>query len=78
MDASQLTSDEKTRLLAGSNFWHSGIVPGKVSALRLSDGPHGLRKQPPDASHSNMEDSYPATCFPTASALGCSFDENLL
>lgn len=78
MDASQLTSDEKTLLLAGGDFWHSGAVPGKVEALRLSDGPHGLRKQRPGAASGDMEDSFPATCFPTASALGCSFDEELL
>lgn len=78
MDASTLTSDEKTLLLAGSDFWHSGAIPGKVEALRMSDGPHGLRKQRPGAFSGDMEDSYPATCFPTASALGCSFDEELL
>lgn len=75
---SELTTEEKTRLLAGADFWHSASIPDKVTSLRFSDGPHGLRKQLPDADGSDMEASYPATCFPTASALAASFDPELL
>ncbi|MGI6591090.1 MAG: glycoside hydrolase family 3 C-terminal domain-containing protein [Eggerthellaceae bacterium] len=76
--AADLTTEEKTRLLAGDDFWHSGSIPENVGPLRFSDGPHGLRKQLPDAESSDMEASYPATCFPTASALAASFDTSLL
>ena len=36
----------------------------------LTDGPHGLRKQAGDADHVGLGRSVPATCFPTAAALG--------
>lgn len=78
MHASDLSLDEKTQLLTGGDFWHTAAIPGKVPALRLSDGPHGLRKQKPGASGTDPNASYPATCYPTASALACSFDESLI
>ena len=40
----------------------------------VSDGPHGLRKQNSDGDHVGVGASVPATCFPTASALGSSWD----
>jgi beta-glucosidase len=44
----------------------------------MSDGPHGLRKQRDDPDHLGLSGSVPATCFPTASALGSSWDVGLL
>ena len=32
----------------------------------LTDGPHGVRKQPDEADHVGIDGSVPATCFPTA------------
>jgi beta-glucosidase len=78
MHASDLSLDEKTALLAGKDFWHTGDIPGKVRPLRLSDGPHGLRKQKPGESGTDPHISYPATCYPTESALACSFNVALL
>ena len=45
---------------------------------RVSDGPHGLRRQPDEGDHVGISGSLPATCFPTASALGSSFDPELV
>jgi beta-glucosidase len=44
----------------------------------LTDGPHGLRKQAGPADHVGLSDAVPATCFPTASALGSTWDPDLL
>nr|WP_253200819.1 glycoside hydrolase family 3 N-terminal domain-containing protein [Clostridium sp. CF012] len=44
----------------------------------VTDGPHGLRKQAENSDHLGINNSVPATCFPTASATACSFDRELL
>ncbi|HYH91190.1 MAG TPA: glycoside hydrolase family 3 C-terminal domain-containing protein, partial [Solirubrobacteraceae bacterium] len=49
-----------------------------IPAITLSDGPHGLRRQPDEGDHVGISGSLPATCFPTASALGSSFDPVLV
>src|SRR3954466_6754190 len=74
-----LTLEEKASLCLGSDFWHTAPVPrAGVAAITLSDGPHGLRKQPDDGDHVGISGSVPATCFPTACALGSSFDPELV
>ena len=76
---SGLTLEEKASLLAGSSFWHTRSIPGKgVPSIVLTDGSHGLRKQVGEADHLGLNDSVPATAFPTASATACSFDEQLV
>src|SRR3954467_12313297 len=74
-----LTLEEKASLCLGSDFWHTAAVPrAGVPAIALSDGPHGLRKQPEEGDHVGISGSLPATCFPTACALGSSFDPELV
>jgi len=73
-----LTLDQKAALCLGSDFWHTAPVPAAgIEPVMLSDGPHGLRKQPDRADHAGIGGSVPATCFPTASALACSWDPGL-
>lgn len=75
----QLTLEEKASLCLGSDFWHTAAVERRgVPAIMVADGPHGLRKQPDEADHAGLGGSVPATCFPTASALGSSWDPALL
>lgn len=70
--------DETLHLLSGKNSWETLPLPGgDGSGLFLSDGPHGVRK-PPRGDEPGLGDSAPATCFPTASALACSWDPSLL
>ncbi|MDO4436538.1 MAG: glycoside hydrolase family 3 C-terminal domain-containing protein [Coriobacteriaceae bacterium] len=70
---------DKTRLLAGVSHWRTAPMPQAGSrGLTLSDGPHGLRKQEGKEDHLGIAQSRPATCFPTASALACSFDVDLV
>jgi beta-glucosidase len=74
----ELTLEEKASLCLGSDFWHTAPVPRLgIPAITLSDGPHGLRRQPDEGDHVGVGGSLPATCFPTASALGSSFDPDL-
>src|SRR5215203_311937 len=74
----ELTLEEKASLCLGSDFWHTAPIPRLgIPAIALSDGPHGLRKQPDESDHVGISGSLPATCFPTASALGSSFDPEL-
>jgi len=71
----KFTLEERMLLCTGKGAWHTQTIEGKLPSIALSDGPHGLRKQN-DGQTNN--DSVPATCFPTASALACSFDEELV
>ncbi len=75
----QMTLEEKTQFVAGKDFWHTvGIERLEIPEVMLTDGPHGLRKQAGPSDHLGLNDSVPATCFPTASGLACSFDADLL
>ena len=70
-----LTRDEKVELLSGADFSHiTGLPDHGLPSVMLTDGPHGLRRQAGSADHVGLGDSVPATCFPTASALGSTWD----
>jgi beta-glucosidase len=71
-----LTLAQKASLTSGADFWHTKPAPG-VPAIRVSDGPHGLRK-PPDEAGAVIGTSVPATCFPPAAALASTWDPELL
>lgn len=62
---------EKIKLLTGSGMWHTQEVED-LPSVHLSDGPHGLRKQEEKERQNNV--SLVSTCYPTASALACSWD----
>ena len=59
---------EKCRMVTGDGAWHIGT-------MHVSDGPHGVRAQKDGAKN---DDSYEATCFPTASSVACSWDVELI
>ena len=76
---SGLSLEERARLLAGESHWKTYAAPSAgIPSLFLSDGPHGLRKQEGAQDCMGIAESRPATCFPTASALACSFDPELV
>lgn len=78
-DLPELTVAEKASLCLGSDFWHTAAIEhAGIESLTLSDGPHGLRKQPTEGDHVGISGSAPATCFPTASTLGSSWDVELV
>lgn len=74
-----LTVEEKASLMSGLDFWHTEAVPrADIPSIMLTDGPHGVRKQTAAGDHLGLNSSVPATCFPPAVALGCSFDPELV
>jgi len=75
---SQLTLEEKASLCSGKDSWKTEDIPRLgIPQLWLSDGPHGLRK-PEAKPEGGYGPAVPATCFPTASALACSWDRELV
>lgn len=75
----QMTLEEKASLCSGSNGWESkGVERLQVPSVRVSDGPHGLRKQVEGTDNLGMMESIRAVCFPAGCALASSFDKNLL
>lgn len=74
-----LPIERQIELLSGAGFWTTEAIPElDLAAVTLTDGPHGVRRQPDDADHLGIGNSVPATCFPTASNLGSSWDRDLL
>lgn len=75
----EMTLEEKAGLCSGRDFWHlKPVARLGLPSVMVTDGPHGLRKQDAEADHAGLNASVPATCFPTASALACSWDRELL
>lgn len=76
----RLTLGEKAALCTGANYWLTQAAPSiRLPAMRLADGPHGLRLQDdahPD--HLGVGRSIPATCFPPAVTLASSWDPDLI
>jgi beta-glucosidase len=71
----QLTLAEKVSFCLGADFWHTaGVERLGIPKIMVSDGPHGLRAQMNEADHLGLSGSVPATCFPTASAIGSSWN----
>lgn len=75
----KMSLEEKISLCNGADFWHSKAMEqyGIVS-ITMSDGPHGLRCQKADADMLGVNESEPATCFPTAVTSGATWDTALL
>ncbi len=71
--------DDKVRLLSGRGFWTLEPVTSRgIDGIVVADGPHGLRCQVGAADHLGIAAAAPATCFPTASTLGSTWDVELL
>ncbi|MEZ0447397.1 beta-glucosidase family protein [Cellulomonas sp. ICMP 17802] len=69
-----LTLEEKASLLSGHDDWYTETIERLgVPAIEVGDGPHGLRKE------TGVDMVWvPATGFPTASAMGASWDRDLV
>ncbi|MGD8245357.1 MAG: glycoside hydrolase family 3 C-terminal domain-containing protein [Anaerolineae bacterium] len=76
---SQMTLEEKASLCSGLDFWHTKPIERLgIPSIVLTDGPHGLRKQVGRSSQPELDNSVPATCFPTASALAATWNRELI
>ncbi|MCR5663851.1 MAG: beta-glucosidase [Oscillospiraceae bacterium] len=70
---------EKISLCSGQDAWSTKAFPASgIPALRMSDGPHGLRKMRTGSPDVPINESLPATCFPTAVTTACTWNEELL
>ncbi|MDO5065395.1 MAG: glycoside hydrolase family 3 N-terminal domain-containing protein, partial [Actinomyces bowdenii] len=75
----QMTLEEKASLTSGADFWHlKAIERLGIPQIMVTDGPHGLRKQATGSGQADLGASVPATCFPTAAALGSTWDPELI
>jgi beta-glucosidase len=71
----RMTIEEKAQLLSGDGWWATHRIERLgIPSISLTDGPHGVRK----GQGAGLSESVPATCFPTASALACSWDPDLV
>ena len=70
---------EKALLCSGLDMWHTVEVARLgVPSMMMTDSPHGLRKEKGGGGQTIMKDSYPSTCFPTASALASTLNRELI
>src|SRR5690625_2838939 len=76
---SRMSLEDKIALCSGADFWHTKeMVQYGIPKMMLCDGPHGLRKQKESADMLGINQSIPATSFPTAVTTGSSWDPELL
>ena len=74
----KLNLEQKCALLSGAGtFTTRGCPKAGVPSITLSDGPNGVRKQAGAADHLGLNPSVPATCFPTAATVACSWNPAL-
>lgn len=75
---SEMTLQEKIAFCTGADFWHTKKLPRQgVPAVKMSDGPHGLRCQEGEADMIGVNKSLPATCFPAAVTAGATWNREL-
>ncbi|KAI1761933.1 glycoside hydrolase family 3 protein [Hypoxylon sp. FL1150] len=68
----KLSMSDKVDLLAGIDFWHTKSLPQHgIPSLRLTDGPNGVRG-------TKFFNGVKAACFPCGTALGATFNQELL
>ena len=74
----KLSIRQKAALLQGKTVWTTySFEDADIPEIFLSDGPHGLRKQVGSADHLGLNESIPATCFPTAAGMANSWNLGL-
>ena len=74
----KMTLEEKAAFLSGKGEWNTRDIPRlNIPSVYWADGPHGIRKQAGAGDHLGLNESLPATCFPTAATIANSWDEEL-
>jgi len=74
----EMTIEEKATLCSGKDYWATKELEHRgISSITVADGPHGVRCTS-EADNTGIAKGIPATCFPTASALGASWNRALL
>ncbi|SCY47116.1 glycoside hydrolase family 3 C-terminal domain-containing protein [Butyrivibrio sp. INlla14] len=74
----KMTIEEKAAFLSGKGEWQTREFERLgIPSIFCSDGPHGIRKQAGAGDHLGLNESLPATCFPTAATVANSWDTEL-
>lgn len=74
----EMSLEEKIAFCTGADTWHTKEMPQYgIKAIKMSDGPHGLRCQEDAADMLGVHKSLPATCFPTAVTAGAAWNTEL-
>lgn len=74
----KMTIEEKAAFLSGKGEWQTREFERLgIPSIFCSDGPHGIRKQAGAGDHLGLNESLPATCFPTAATVANSWDTQL-
>ncbi|MBE9914534.1 glycosyl hydrolase [Paenibacillus donghaensis] len=74
-----MTLEEKAAICAGLNMWMTkGFEHHGIPALQMYDGTNGIRKTNSNEEMGITGENIPATCYPTGSAIGSSWDTDLL
>ena len=74
----KMTLEEKAAFLSGKGEWQTRDIERLgIPSIFCSDGPHGVRKQAGAGDHLGLNESLPATCFPTAATVANSWDVEL-
>lgn len=74
----KMTIEEKAAFLSGKGEWETRDIPRlRIPSIFCSDGPHGIRKQAGAGDHLGLNESLPATCFPTAATIANSWNTAL-
>ncbi|WP_280309769.1 glycoside hydrolase family 3 C-terminal domain-containing protein [Nocardia abscessus] len=76
-DLTDLSPEDRAALGSGADFWTTKAI-GPVASVTMTDGPHGVRRQPGATDHLGLAASLPATCFPPAVGLAQSWDPELV
>lgn len=74
MKLSDLTVEEKLRLICGKDAWHTEDFGGKLPAVSMSDGPVGLRTM--YQTESGAWETYPAVAYPSMQVLANTWSED--
>ena len=74
----KMTLEEKISYCCGGTFWETKKYEKySIPALFMCDGPHGVRKQEDTADMLGVNNSLPATCFPSEVTRADSWNEEL-
>lgn len=76
---SKLTLEQKAGFCSGKDNWHlRSVEEAGLPEIMMTDGPHGLRKQPEKGDIGGIGGSVPATCFLPACTTAASWDTAML
>lgn len=75
----QMTLEEKIRLLAGKNFWETVSYESyNIPSMEVADGPYGLRKQEGISDHMGWNKSRPSVAYVSGPGMAASWDKDLI